>query len=113
MGMLQNMPAIKEVIESERAPDGVEPLTKDSSDEDMDARIARVGNTFCHAAGSIAMGNVVDTDFEGYWCEGSSHSGRKRVPSANHDSLPGHRLCAGRKAADIIPTELSNAKEKS
>lgn len=53
-------PAMQEVIECESPPEGYPPLKSTSSDAEIDARIAGFGTTIQHAAGTCAMGNVVD-----------------------------------------------------
>ncbi|CAD6580317.1 MAG: hypothetical protein ASARMPRED_009430 [Alectoria sarmentosa] len=53
-------PAMQEIIECESPPEGYPPLTSKSSDEEIDARVAGFGTTIHHAAGTCAMGNVVD-----------------------------------------------------
>lgn len=53
-------PAMQEVIECESPPEGYPPLTSKSTDEEIDARVAGFGTTIHHAAGTCAMGNVVD-----------------------------------------------------
>ena len=47
------------VVESETPPEGYAPLTSHSSDEEIDARVRRVANTFYHAAGSCRMGGSI------------------------------------------------------
>ncbi|CAF9922171.1 MAG: hypothetical protein ALECFALPRED_002040 [Alectoria fallacina] len=53
-------PAMQKVIECESPPEGYPPLTSKSTDEEIDARVAGFGTTIHHAAGTCAMGNVVD-----------------------------------------------------
>lgn len=53
-------PAMQEVIECESPPEGYPPLTSKSTDAEIDARVAGFGTTIHHAAGTCAMGNVVD-----------------------------------------------------
>ncbi|KAL8744100.1 MAG: hypothetical protein Q9190_003618 [Brigantiaea leucoxantha] len=48
-------------IDSEGAPPGMEPLTMESSDADVDARIRMAGLSHAHSAGTAAMGKVIDT----------------------------------------------------
>ncbi|KAM0554937.1 hypothetical protein ACHAPJ_006673 [Fusarium lateritium] len=48
-------------VESEYPPDGFPTLTTGCTDDEIDARVKRVGNTFYHAGGSAAMGKVVDS----------------------------------------------------
>jgi choline dehydrogenase-like flavoprotein len=64
MEVIQNSAVMQQYIEYELAPEGQAQLTKDSTDAQIDARNARVGNTFFHPAGSAAMGKVVDTKFK-------------------------------------------------
>lgn len=53
-------PAMQEVIECESPPEGYPPLTSKSTDKEIDDRVAGFGSTIHHAAGTCAMGNVVD-----------------------------------------------------
>lgn len=53
-------PAMQAVIECESPPEGYPPLTSESTDEEIDVRIAGFGTTIHHPAGTCAMGNVVD-----------------------------------------------------
>ncbi|KAJ4252303.1 hypothetical protein NW762_010900 [Fusarium torreyae] len=48
-------------VVSEYPPDGFPALTTDSTEDEIDARVKRVGNTFYHAGGSAAVGKVVDS----------------------------------------------------
>jgi choline dehydrogenase-like flavoprotein len=52
----------KSIVESEVAPEGLPVLTTESTDEEIDARVRRVGITFYHAGGSASMGKVVDSE---------------------------------------------------
>ena len=53
-------PAMQAVIECESPPEGYPPLTSKSTDEEIDVRVAGFGTTIHHAAGTCAMGDVVD-----------------------------------------------------
>lgn len=53
-------PPMQEVIECESPPEGYPPLTSKSTDEEIDARVAGFATTIHHAAGTCAMGDVVD-----------------------------------------------------
>lgn len=57
----QETEALKDVIEAEAPPEGYPPLRTDSSDEEIDAQVRPVGNTFFHPGGSCAMGKAVDS----------------------------------------------------
>ena len=70
MEVIQNSSVMQEFIEYELAPEGQPQLTKDSTDAEIDARNARVGNTFFHPAGTASMGKVVDTRFKVKGVEG-------------------------------------------
>lgn len=109
MEVLQDTPEMKEFVDSERAPDGFAPLTKDASVEDIEARIARVGNTFNHPAGTASMGKVVDTDLKIMGVEGLRvvDASVFPLPIAAHYQAIVYAL--GEKAADIISAELSSA----
>ncbi|KAK7963879.1 hypothetical protein PG996_008433 [Apiospora saccharicola] len=54
----------REVVEAEALPPdaGIEPLTIDASDEDLDKRVRAQGISTYHGAGSCSMGSVVDSD---------------------------------------------------
>ena len=53
--------AAKEFVEGETPPPGFSVLTSASSDEELDARIEFVGNSFYQYCGTAAMGAVVDS----------------------------------------------------
>jgi choline dehydrogenase-like flavoprotein len=59
--LFQETDAGRSVVDQEIAPVGFNSLSARSTDEEIDARVRRVGNTFYHAAGSASMGKVVDT----------------------------------------------------
>ncbi|KAI9172816.1 4-pyridoxate dehydrogenase [Paramyrothecium foliicola] len=59
--LLQATDAGREIVEQEIPPTGYPALGIDSTDDEIDARLRRVGNTFYHAGGSASMGKVVDT----------------------------------------------------
>ncbi|KAI4219890.1 MAG: hypothetical protein L6R36_008007 [Xanthoria steineri] len=50
-----------EYVEREEAPEGMPSLSADSSDAEIDARIRMAGVSHAHAAGTAAMGKVVDS----------------------------------------------------
>lgn len=55
------------IVESEAPPRGpgledLEPLTADSSDEEIEERIRRTGTQHHHSGGTVAMGKVVDAE---------------------------------------------------
>ena len=102
MAVLLDTPQGKEMVESEVLPEGCYPVTSQSSDEEIDSRIRKLGATFYHAAGSAAMGKVVDSDLRVYGVE------RLRVVDASvlPVSISGHfQVCVyavAEQAANII-----------
>lgn len=56
----------QEMVEREAVPEGCTPFTLNSTDEEIDERVRKLGSSFFHAAGSCAMGKVVDTDLRVY-----------------------------------------------
>lgn len=59
--LFQDTPEGQEMVETEMAPEGYPKLNAKSTDEEIDHRIRRMGNTLFHPAGSASMGKVVDT----------------------------------------------------
>ena len=51
----------RDIVEAEVPPNGLPALGLECEDAEIDARVAHMGNTFYHAAGSAAMGKVVNT----------------------------------------------------
>ncbi|KAF2690836.1 GMC oxidoreductase [Lentithecium fluviatile CBS 122367] len=101
MKVLLGTPKVRETVESELAPDGKK-LTVDLTDEEIDERVSRVGNTFYHPAGSVSMGSVVDATLRVKGVEGL------RVVDANvfPVTITAHYQCVvyalAEKAADLI-----------
>jgi choline dehydrogenase-like flavoprotein len=57
----------QEMVESEAVPEDCKPFTLESTDEEIDDRVRRLGGSFYHAGGSCAMGKVVDADLKSLW----------------------------------------------
>lgn len=51
----------RQYISGEAVPEGLEPMALDDSDEKLDKRLAIAGGITWHAAGTCAMGKVVDS----------------------------------------------------
>lgn len=67
--LMSTPPLAKEVV-GEEPPEGEVPLTVDSSDEEIDARVRKCLQTFWHPMGSCALGKVVDAEFKVTGVEG-------------------------------------------
>jgi choline dehydrogenase-like flavoprotein len=102
MRLFQDTPEGREMVETEVPPQGSPKLTVNSTDEEIDARVKRVGNTIYHPAGSAAMGKVVDSELRIIGIE------RLRVVDASvmpvsicaHYQVPMYAIAE--KAADLI-----------
>ncbi len=70
MRLLLDTPEGQAMVERETPPDGYAALSSRSTDEEIDKRARRVGNTFYHPAGSAAMGKVVDSSLRVMGVEG-------------------------------------------
>jgi choline dehydrogenase-like flavoprotein len=60
----------REIVEAQVPPEGLGVLTVGSTDEEIDARVSRAGNTFYHAGGGASMGAVVDNDCKVFGAKG-------------------------------------------
>ena len=60
----------KKYVASEAPPPGFQALSSTFTEEEIDARIRAAGQAHYHAAGSVAMGRVVDTDLSVYGVHG-------------------------------------------
>ena len=89
-------------VEYETTPAGFDPIIAKMSDEEIDRRVAKVGDTLYHPAGTAAMGKVVDADLKVYGVEGL------RVVDASVIPMPiaaHYQACVyalAEQAADII-----------
>ncbi len=62
MARIMESAGLGEEVESEAPPDGWKPLTSNSTDDEIDARVRRFATTWNHAMGTAAMGKVVDSE---------------------------------------------------
>lgn len=92
----------KAFIECETTPAGFEAIHEGTSDEEIDRRVEKVGDTLYHPAGTAAMGKVVDANLKVYGVN------RLRVVDASVIPMPlaaHYQACVyaiGEQAADII-----------
>lgn len=94
------------LVEGEVPPEGYTSLTAGSTDEEIDARVRRAGNTFYHPAGSASMGKVVDSQLRVYGVKGLRvvDASVIPVPIAAH-----YQACVyaiAEKAADLISADI-------
>jgi choline dehydrogenase-like flavoprotein len=100
--LMQETTAGIKFVESEVPPEGFPKLTSASTDEEIDARVRRVGNTFYHAAGSASMGKVVDTQLRVYGVEGLRVVDASVIPVPIAAHYQASVYAVAEKAADMI-----------
>ncbi|KAF2249242.1 GMC oxidoreductase [Trematosphaeria pertusa] len=104
--VLRDTPEGREAVVSELLPPDGKELSSSSSDAEIDARVARVANTFYHPAGTAAMGSVVDAELRVKGVRGL------RVVDASVFPVPitAHYQCAvyalAERAADFVGEAL-------
>ena len=99
---LMSSPEIATVIESETPPPGYPPLHVNSTDEEIDARIRRAGNTFYHPAGGNSMGKVVDTRLRVKGVKGLRVCDASVIPVSIAAHLQVAVIAMAEKCADLI-----------
>ena len=95
-------PAMREVIECETPPEGYPPLTSKSTDSEIDARVAGFGTTIYHAAGTCAMGNVVDGQLKVRGVDGLRVVDASVFPAPVSGALQASVYAVAELASDLI-----------
>ena len=92
----------KSFIESEEAPPQMSALTEDSSDADIDARIRMTGTSHAHAAGTAAIGKVVDSQLRVMGVRGLRVADASIFPTAVGGHPQATLYGVAEQAADIL-----------
>ena len=92
----------KELFEFEAAPPGMKPVTLDSTDVEMEARIRATGMPHFHSSGTAAMGKVVDIKLNVYGVKGLRVVDNSIMPVAIGAHPQATLYAVAERAADII-----------
>ena len=103
-------PAMQNVIECESPPEGYPPLTSESTDEEIDARVAGFGTTIHHPAGTCAMGSVVDGQLKVKGVNGLRIVDASVFPAPVSGALQASVYAVAELASDLV---LGDAKKDS
>ena len=107
---IMGTPAMQDVIECESPPEGYAPLTSDSTDAEIDARVANFGTTIHHAAGTCAMGDVVDGQLKVKGVDGLRIVDASVFPAPVSGALQASVYAAAELASELV---LGDAKEEA
>ena len=95
-------PAMQAIIDYESPPEGYPPLTSTSTSSDLDARIAAFGTTIHHAAGTCAMGKVVDGQLKVHGVNGLRIVDASVFPAPVSGALQASVYATAELASDLI-----------
>lgn len=103
------------VIEAETPPQGMPVLTSRSSDEELDRRVERFATVWHHAAGTAAMGKIVDSNLRVKGVERLRVVDASVFPSPISATLQATVYAVAEQAADLIPNKSRerNALQKT
>ena len=107
MRLMLETPEFSGIIEQESPPPGLPPLSASSTDDEIDIRVGRVGQTMYHPSGSAAMRTVVDGDLKVKGVEGLRvvDASVIPVPLSGHIQAPVYALAE--QAAAIMAAQLA------
>ena len=105
-------PAMQQVIDCESPPPGFLPLKSTSTDQDLDARIAAFGTTIHHAAGTCAMGTVVDGELRVNGVEGLRIVDASVFPAPVSAALQASVYAVAELASELILGDAAKKGEK-
>ena len=103
---MYDTPQMKDVVSAGLPPVGMPDLTLGSSDEEIDERIRKTGQTTFHPGGGCAMGKVVDAECKVMGVEGLRvvDASVLPVPIGAHYQVPVYAV--GERVAEMILREL-------
>ncbi|KAI9721173.1 MAG: hypothetical protein M1828_005280 [Chrysothrix sp. TS-e1954] len=99
-------PAMQEHISTETPPPGLQPLTVDSSDAELDERIDTLAFPWYHAAGTASMGSVVDTECRVYGVQGLRVVDASIIPLTVTAHLQAPVYALAEQASSMISSSL-------
>ncbi|KAF2458635.1 hypothetical protein BDY21DRAFT_340852 [Lineolata rhizophorae] len=94
--------AMKETIQGETPPRGMEPVTSNSRREVIETRVRSCGHTLFHLSGSLPMGKVVDSKFQVKGVNGLRVADASIMPSPISSPIQAPLYAVGERVAETI-----------
>jgi choline dehydrogenase-like flavoprotein len=104
---LMKTPPVKDLITDEVVPQGLNPLTEESTDEEIDERMRAGAIAIQHSAGTASMGKVVDTELRVIGVTGLRVVDASVIPSPINCPIQAAVYALGERAVDLILKEES------
>ncbi|KAL3461016.1 GMC oxidoreductase [Aspergillus heterothallicus] len=92
----------RDLVEGETPPDRFTPISLDTPDEELDARVRHGASSTYHAMGTCSMGKVVDTDFRVIRVEGLRVVDASVIPTPIAAHIQAAVYALAEMAADVI-----------